>query len=131
MFASWGAEEYGLIGSQEWVEEHQTLLQANVIAYVNCDVGVSGNWTFSPGGTPNMREIMHEITKLVDNPRIEVDGPTVQARVARYRSVSFSPVRNFGDLKIQFFFIFLTSWAGTSAKKRGPGQPWFRLYTTI
>lgn len=78
MFASWGSEEYGLIGSQEWVEEHLTLLKANSIVYVNCDVGVSGNWTFSPSGTPNMREIMHEITKLVDNPRIDVDGINIK-----------------------------------------------------
>ena len=54
---------------KEWVEEQLTLLKANSVAYVNCDVGVSGNWTFSPSGTPNMKEIVHEMAKLVDNPR--------------------------------------------------------------
>jgi N-acetylated-alpha-linked acidic dipeptidase len=51
MFISWGAEEYGLIGSQEWVEEKLTVLQARSIAYINCDLGVSGNYTFTIGNT--------------------------------------------------------------------------------
>ena len=49
MFISWGSEEYGLIGSQEWVEEKLAILTARSILYVNCDVGVSGNYTFSQG----------------------------------------------------------------------------------
>ena len=77
MFASWGAEEYGLIGSSEWVEEHLTLLQASSIAYVNCDVGISGNWSFYPKGTPNMQQLVHEVAKLVDNPRRHVDGDEI------------------------------------------------------
>ena len=46
-----------------------TLLKANSVAYVNCDVGVSGNWTFNPSGTPNMKALVHEVAKMVDNPR--------------------------------------------------------------
>ena len=45
MFASWGSEEYGLIGSQEFVEEHLTRLTASAVAYVNIDVAVGGNYS--------------------------------------------------------------------------------------
>ena len=78
VFASWGSEEYGLIGSQEWVEEYLTVLDANSVVYVNCDVGVSGNWTFSPSGTPNMRKVIHDVVKLVDNPRRSFDGDEIK-----------------------------------------------------
>src|SRR6218665_3048143 len=33
VFASWSAEEHGLIGSFEFVEEHLKLLQSNTLAY--------------------------------------------------------------------------------------------------
>ena len=40
-FASWDAEEYGLFGSTEWVEQHAAVLQHRAVAYINVD-GLSG-----------------------------------------------------------------------------------------
>lgn len=42
VFASWDAEEYGLVGSTEWVEEHAKDLSKHAIAYLNVDVASSG-----------------------------------------------------------------------------------------
>jgi hypothetical protein len=42
VFCSWGAEEYGLIASTEWVEEFQKILSHRAIAYLNVDVAVDG-----------------------------------------------------------------------------------------
>ena len=42
MIAHWDAEEYGIIGSTEWVEEFREALEANAIAYINADAAVSG-----------------------------------------------------------------------------------------
>jgi N-acetylated-alpha-linked acidic dipeptidase len=42
VIASWDAEEYGLIGSTEWVEEHADWLTETAVAYLNVDVAVSG-----------------------------------------------------------------------------------------
>jgi N-acetylated-alpha-linked acidic dipeptidase len=36
-FASWDGEEYGLLGSTEWVEHYRTLATRNIVAYVNID----------------------------------------------------------------------------------------------
>lgn len=48
LFAAWGAEEFGIIGSTEWVEANRRQLESSCIAYVNldmaamgCDLGVS------------------------------------------------------------------------------------------
>lgn len=42
VFASWDGEEYGLLGSTEWVEEYLPWLSASTIAYLNVDVGTNG-----------------------------------------------------------------------------------------
>jgi len=42
VFCSWGAEEYGLVGSIEWVEHYLKVLQARAVAYLNVDIAVEG-----------------------------------------------------------------------------------------
>ncbi|KAJ0302963.1 hypothetical protein Brms1b_011849 [Colletotrichum noveboracense] len=42
VIASWDAEEYGLIGSTEWVEDNVNWLTESAVAYLNIDVAVSG-----------------------------------------------------------------------------------------
>lgn len=43
VFASWDAEEYGLVGSTEWVEDHAAHLTKNTLAYLNVDIGAVGD----------------------------------------------------------------------------------------
>jgi N-acetylated-alpha-linked acidic dipeptidase len=43
IFASWDAEEYNMIGSTEWVEDHIDQLRSSGVAYLNVDVGVTGS----------------------------------------------------------------------------------------
>lgn len=42
VFASWAAEELGMIGSTEWVEEFGQILDMNAVAYINVDTCVYG-----------------------------------------------------------------------------------------
>ena len=42
IFCSWGSEEYGLIGSKEWVEEHVDKIQGRAVTYINTDTCASG-----------------------------------------------------------------------------------------
>jgi len=42
ILASWDAEEYGLVGSTEWAEDHAADLQKNAVAYLNGDAVVTG-----------------------------------------------------------------------------------------
>ncbi|ORX73792.1 Zn-dependent exopeptidase [Linderina pennispora] len=43
ILASWDAEEYGLVGSTEWVEENLDWLRAEAVAYLNVDMAVAGH----------------------------------------------------------------------------------------
>jgi N-acetylated-alpha-linked acidic dipeptidase len=66
VMASWDAEEEGMIGSTEWVEQHPAEL-ADVVAYFNIDVAVSGP-TFNAAAVPSLRQFMREIATEVPSP---------------------------------------------------------------
>ncbi len=66
VFCSWDAEEEGLIGSTEWVEQHEQPLQ-KAVAYFNVDVAVSGP-DFSAAAVPSLKEFVREVTKAVPSP---------------------------------------------------------------
>ena len=71
VIGSWDAEEEGLIGSTEWVEEHESHLK-NAVAYFNTDVGVAGP-NFSAAAVPSLKQFVREVTRAVSSP----DGGTV------------------------------------------------------
>ncbi|CAM4743118.1 unnamed protein product [Rotaria magnacalcarata] len=65
MFCSWGAEEYALIGSVEYVEEYVKVLGARIISYLNVDIAVEGNHTVDIKTSPMLFDIIVEASKLV------------------------------------------------------------------
>ncbi|CZR55355.1 related to glutamate carboxypeptidase II [Phialocephala subalpina] len=76
VFASWDGEEYGLIGSTEWVEEYLPWLNAANVAYVNVDVATVGP-IFKCAASPLLNKVMYEIADLVQSPNQTVEGQTV------------------------------------------------------
>ncbi|MFN0206335.1 MAG: M28 family metallopeptidase [Planctomycetota bacterium] len=67
VFGSWDAEEYGLVGSTEWVEELAEELQKKAVAYINVDSGVSGR-NFSAGGAPSLARFIRDVAADVEDP---------------------------------------------------------------
>jgi len=63
VFCSWDGEEEGLIGSTEWVEQHESEL-ANAAAYFNMDVAVSGP-KFGASAVPSLKQFLRDVTKVV------------------------------------------------------------------
>ncbi|HWQ02884.1 MAG TPA: M28 family metallopeptidase, partial [Candidatus Nitrosotenuis sp.] len=68
VLACWDAEEFGLIGSVEWVEEFRAELQAKAVAYINVDSAVSGP-NFGASATPSLRALVREAARAVPDPR--------------------------------------------------------------
>jgi len=58
---SWDAEEYGLIGSVEFLEKYYTQLFSQAIIYFNLDVSVTGTDIFEASGSPSLTSILSEI----------------------------------------------------------------------
>ena len=76
VFASWDGEEYGLLGSTEWVEEYLPWLSGSAVAYLNVDVGTRGP-LFAASASPLLDRAIHEGTKAVQSPNQTVPGQTV------------------------------------------------------
>jgi len=76
VFASWDGEEYGLVGSTEWVEEYLPWLSKDAMVYLNVDVATQGS-IFSASGAPLLDKALYEATKIVPSPNQTVKGQTV------------------------------------------------------
>ncbi len=66
--AHWDAEEYGIIGSVEWVEEFRDELMSNAVAYINADSAVSGA-NFAASAAPSLKLPIIEATMAVGYPQ--------------------------------------------------------------
>jgi N-acetylated-alpha-linked acidic dipeptidase len=67
VMCEWDAEEFGLIGSTEWVEANRAELQAKAAVYINTDVGVNGP-NFAAAATPSLDDFVRDATRSVENP---------------------------------------------------------------
>jgi N-acetylated-alpha-linked acidic dipeptidase len=67
VFATWDAEEWGLIGAVEYVEDDSLRLARNAVAYFNQDVAAQGP-RFNAGGSPSLRAVLRDIGRLVPDP---------------------------------------------------------------
>jgi N-acetylated-alpha-linked acidic dipeptidase len=78
VYASWDAEEPGLIGSTEWAEEHADELQKKAVIYVNSDTNGKGFLG---------AEASHDLQRLVNQVSSDVTDPETKASVnARLRA---------------------------------------------
>ncbi|KAK6942494.1 Peptidase M28 [Dillenia turbinata] len=70
VLCSWDAEEFGMIGSTEWVEQNLINLGSKAVAYINVDCAVQGPGFFARA-TPQFDDILIEVTKKVMDPDSE------------------------------------------------------------
>ena len=67
VLAGWDGEDYGLLGSTEWVEQYQRELRRNAISYANLDG--AGGTSFGAAGVPSLDDAIVEATQAVRDPR--------------------------------------------------------------
>ncbi|TKR82827.1 hypothetical protein L596_016502 [Steinernema carpocapsae] len=67
MFCNWDGEEFGLIGSTEFVEEFAEILRDRAVVYLNVD-NIHANETMYVATIPTMYEVSSLTSKLIDNP---------------------------------------------------------------
>ncbi|MCB9837802.1 MAG: M28 family peptidase [Phycisphaeraceae bacterium] len=76
VFACWGAEEFGIIGSTEWCEAHTPDLMANAVAYINLDAAAMGP-EFHAGASPSLQPLLWDLARVVPDTKgrpIEPEG---------------------------------------------------------
>ncbi|KAK9078575.1 hypothetical protein SSX86_002632 [Deinandra increscens subsp. villosa] len=100
LLCSWDAEEFGMMGSTEWVEQNLVNLGSKAVAYINVDCAVQGPG-FHAATTPQLDDILVEVTKKVTDPdfsgstlfekwRSNTEGPPLIERLSDVFS-DFSP----------------------------------------
>jgi N-acetylated-alpha-linked acidic dipeptidase len=87
VYASWDAEEPGLIGSTEWAETHAAELQKNAVVYINSDT--NGRGFLGVEGS-------HDLERMVNQTAADVKDPEKPVTV-RQRQQAMLGVRAFSN----------------------------------
>lgn len=66
VFATWDAEEWGLIGSTEYVENNEQMLTDRVVAYLNQDSPATGP-NFSGGSSGPLKTVIRDVARTVED----------------------------------------------------------------
>ncbi|CAF0745500.1 unnamed protein product [Adineta steineri] len=108
MFCSWGAEEFGLIGSVEYVEEYVKVLGARIISYLNIDIAVEGNYKLRVNTSPLLFDIVIEASKMVPS-AYDLAGQTVYDRWMKVdrNNITNEPNINYGLAAGSDYFSFV------------------------
>ncbi len=93
VFATWDAEEWGLIGSTEYVEDDSLRLLKGAAAYFNQDVAAQGV-RFGGGGSPSLRATLRDVASEVPDPN---GRGSVYAEWRRASSVAEGAEPQMGD----------------------------------
>ncbi|MDP4200711.1 MAG: M20/M25/M40 family metallo-hydrolase [Bacteroidota bacterium] len=83
LFVTWDAEEWGLLGSTEWVEQLEKELGANAIAYINQDECATGS-AFSAGADPTLRSLVYEVSQSL----LDASGHSVYSEWSKNAGVN-------------------------------------------
>lgn len=94
IFATWDAEEWGLVGSAEWAESMEQQLNGKVVAYLNLDDAADGR-RFGSGGAASLHRLVRDITHLVRQPGESV---SVYAAWRKAQAVADTAEPDQGDL---------------------------------
>ena len=62
----WDGEEPGLLGSTEWVEEHQPELLRKAVIYINSDM--NGRGFLDAGGSHTLEHFMNQVARDIEDP---------------------------------------------------------------
>lgn len=121
-FAAWGAEEQGILGSVEWVEEHLEALRAGCVAYLNVDMAAMGT-SFSSSASPALQPWLAGAASAVDQPGAD-DGTVYDHWRRRGGQVGAPELPSFGALGGGSDHVgFLAQGGIASAGLSGGGAP--------
>jgi N-acetylated-alpha-linked acidic dipeptidase len=96
VYAAWDGEEPALLGSTEWVEEHQAELRQKAVFYLNTDG--NGRGLLGVDGSHSLERFVNEVTRDIEDPETKVP---VSQRLRAGRIVGGNKeARSRGDLRI-------------------------------
>ncbi|WP_160714502.1 M28 family metallopeptidase [Chitinophaga solisilvae] len=70
VYCAWDAEEPGLLGSTEWVEDHATELREKAVVYINSDS--NGRGFLYASGSHALETLVNEVARDITDPQTQV-----------------------------------------------------------
>jgi N-acetylated-alpha-linked acidic dipeptidase len=100
VYAAWDGEEQGLLGSTEWVEDHEQELRDKAAVYINTDG--NGRGFLSAGGSHALEGFINNVARDIDDPETK---ESVWKRMQARALVTAAPgpraeVRSRADVRI-------------------------------
>ncbi len=133
VFAAWGAEEFGIIGSVEWVEANRDRLFTSAVAYINLDMASMGP-DFGASASPSLRRLIADCARVTPQARAP-DRTVLDAWLARAPDPRIPGLPLFGDVgggsdHVGFLCHTLVPSAGLGAGG-SPGTAWHTTRDTL
>ncbi len=100
IYIAWDGEEQALLGSTEWVEDHDKDLREHAVAYLNSDG--NGRGFLNASGSHSLEQLVNSVAKDVEDPETKASvWKRMQARtIARGTKDQRSEARSRADLRI-------------------------------
>jgi len=100
IYAAWDGEEQALLGSTEWVEDHDKDLREHAVAYLNSDGTQRG--FFNPSGSHSLEQLVNSVARDVEDPETKTSvWKRLQARkIAQGSRDERTEARSRADLRI-------------------------------
>jgi N-acetylated-alpha-linked acidic dipeptidase len=100
VYAAWDGEEQGLLGSTEWVEDHESELRDKAAVYINTDG--NGRGFLNAGGSHALEALVNSVARDIEDPETkESVWKRMQARaIASTAPGPRGEVRSRADLRI-------------------------------
>jgi len=100
VYAAWDGEEQGLLGSTEWVEDHEPELREKAAVYINSDGNSRGFLGVS--GSHGLESLVNAVSKDVEDPETKMSvWKRLQAlRISRGTTAERAEARSRADLRI-------------------------------
>lgn len=140
-FCTWGAEEFGIIGSTEWVESRRDELTSRALAYINLDMSAMGP-NFGASASPGLKSVISTVARHVPAVGTELDdkgalsgASVLDTWLAREPDPALSGHPRFGDLGGGSDHVAFWCHAGVASASMGssgsPGSAYHSVYDTL
>ncbi len=128
VFAAWGAEEFGMVGSVEWCETHREDLLANAVAYINLDAAAMGP-NLAVGASPALKRLIESAARSVPQAGGDPGETAYEAWLGDRDHVQFSDLGGGSD-HVGFYCHMGIPSCGLSAHG-GKGTSYHSNYDTL
>ncbi|MFO0827303.1 MAG: M20/M25/M40 family metallo-hydrolase [Phycisphaerales bacterium] len=132
VFAAWGAEEFGIIGSTEWVESRADMLRERAVAYINLDMASMGE-KFGASTAPSLRGSLERAMRRVVSPF--TGASLYDAWVSNSHGATPAVAPSFGDVGGGSDHVGFWCHAGVPSCSLGaggaPGNSYHSNYDTV